>query len=399
MPLDTADGPAPLGKIVAVDDDPAILELVSLLLARRGYQVLTATDSQTALSLVASERPELVLMDYMLPDSNGLTTLRTLRDQFPDSYVIMFSGQGSEEIVVELMKAGAAEYLLKPFNNRTLVERVDGVLRLREIEQANRALQIERERLLLEIEAWNRELQERVREKTEALQRAQTEITQTEKLAALGYLSAGMAHEIRNPLNSISLFAQLLKQGIQDEEQQEYLDKVMKEVDRIDGIIRRLVDAAGRSRTVQPAVQVLEVIQTALEIFKPQIESHHIMVSLECNQPLPTLRADPAELEQIFTNLFQNALQEMTHGGQLAIAITTADNQIVVRVRDTGKGIPAELQEKVFEPFFTTKNRGTGIGLPVVRRIARLYHGDVTIEETSANGTIFRVCFPALTGA
>jgi len=398
MPLDTDDGAAPLGRIVVVDDDPAILELVSLLLARRGYQVLTATDSQTALSLVASERPELVLMDYMLPDSNGLTTLRTLRDRFPDSYVIMFSGQGSEEIVVELMKAGAAEYLLKPFNNRTLVERVDGVLRLREIEQANRALQSERERLLLEIEAWNRELQERVREKTEALQRAQTEIAQTEKLAALGYLSAGMAHEIRNPLNSISLFTQLLKQSAQDEEQQEYLDKVMKEVDRIDGIIRRLVDAAGRSRTIQPAVQVHEVIQAALEIFKPQIESHHITVSLECNLPLPPLKADPAELEQIFTNLFQNALQEMPQGGQLAIAITNPDNQIVVRVSDTGKGIPPELQEKVFEPFFTTKNRGTGIGLPVVRRIARLYHGDVTIEETSPSGTIFRVSFPALQG-
>lgn len=394
-----ADEAVPLARIVVVDDDPAILDLVSLLLARRGYQVLTATDSQTALSLVASERPELVLMDYMLPDSNGLTTLRALRDQFPDTYVIMFSGQGSEEIVVELMKAGAAEYLLKPFNNRTLLERVDGVLRLREIELANRALQTERERLLLEIETWNRELQERVREKTEALQRAQAEITQTEKLAALGYLSAGLAHEIRNPLNSIALFTQLLKQCAQDEEQQEYLDKTLKEVDRIDSIIRRLVDASRRSRTIQPAVQVHEVIQTALDIFKPQIEGHHIAVSLEYNLPLPTLKADPAELEQIFTNLFQNALQAMPHGGRLAIAITNPDNQILVRVSDTGQGIPPELQEKVFEPFFTTKNRGTGIGLPVVRRIARLYHGDVTIEATSANGTIFRVCFPALQGA
>lgn len=398
MQADVVADPAPLAKIVVIDDDPAILDLVSLLLARRGYRVLTATDSQTALSLIATEHPELVLMDYMLPDQNGLSTLRTIREQLPETYVIMFSGQGSEEIVVELMKAGASEYLLKPFNNRTLVERVDGVLRLREIEQANRALQTERERLLLEIETWNRELQERVREKTEALQRAQTEIAQTEKLAALGYLSAGMAHEIRNPLNSIALFTQLLKQGAQDEEQQEYLDKTLKEVDRIDGIIRRLVDAAGRSRTVHPAVQIHEVIQVALEIFKPQIESHHIAVSLEYNLPLPPLKADPAELEQIFTNLFQNALQAMPLGGRLTIAITNHDNQIVTRVSDTGAGIPPELQEKVFEPFFTTKNRGTGIGLPVVRRIARLYHGDVTIEETSVSGTIFRVSFPALQG-
>lgn len=392
--MDVADAAEPVARIVVVDDDPAILELVSFLLTRRGHQVATATDVRTALELVTVQQPELVLMDYMLPDQDGLSALRTIREQFPSTYVIMFSGQGSEEIVVELMKAGAAEYLLKPFNNRTLLERVDGVLRLREIEQANRALQTERERLLLEIETWNRELQERVREKSEALQRAQTEIAQTEKLAALGYLSAGMAHEIRNPLNSIALFTQLLRQGIEDEELCDYLDKTLKEVDRIDGIIRRLVDAAGRSRTIHPDVQVDQVIQSALEVFSPQIEARRITVNLRCHETPPPLAADPAELEQIFTNLFLNALEEMPHGGQLTIEVTNPEQRIVIRVTDTGGGIREELLETVFEPFFTTKSRGTGIGLPVVRRIARLYHGDVTIEQTSLHGTTFRVSFP-----
>ncbi len=393
MDHETVDPAALNARIVVVDDDPAILDLVSFLLTRRGYRVSAACDAGTALNLVAEQQPELVLMDYILPGQDGLSVLRSIREQFPATYVIMFSGQGSEEIVVELMKAGAAEYLLKPFNNRTLLDRVEGVLRLREIEQANRALQTERERLLLEIEIWNRELQQRVREKSEALQRAQTEITQTEKLAALGYLSAGMAHEIRNPLNSIALFTQLLKQGIEDEEQREYLDKTLKEVERIDGIIRRLVDAAGRSRSIQPAVQVDRVIAAALEVFAPQIEARRITVNLQCLTPPPPMKADPAELEQIFTNLFLNALEEMPPGGRLSIAVTSDDGRIVVRVSDTGGGIGSDLLETVFEPFFTTKNRGTGIGLPVVRRIARLYHGDVTIEQTSAQGTTFRVAF------
>lgn len=395
MTRDAADPAAPIASIIVVDDDTAILELVSFLLTRRGYRVTTATDAHTALGLVADGHPELILMDYMLPDLDGLSALRTIREQFPATYVIMFSGQGSEEIVVELMKAGAAEYLLKPFNNRTLVERVDGVLRLREIELANRALQTERERLLLEIETWNRELQERVREKSEALQRAQTEIAQTEKLAALGYLSAGMAHEIRNPLNSIALFTQLLSQGIEDLEQRDYLDKTLKEVDRIDGIIRKLVDAAGRSRTIQPDIQIDQVIQSALAVFAPQIETRRITVSLQCPTTPPPVKADPTELEQIFTNLFLNALEEMPQGGRLAIEISSATGRITVLIRDTGGGIPSDLLETVFEPFFTTKSRGTGIGLPVVRRIARLYHGDVTIEETSTQGTTFRVTFPA----
>lgn len=396
MNKDAADAAAPVARIIVVDDDTAILELVTLLLSRRGYQVSTANDARTALSLIANSRPELVLLDYMMPDQDGLTTLRTIREQFHDTSVIMFSGQGSEEIVAELMKAGASEYLIKPFNNRTLLDRVDGVLRLREIEQANRALQHERERLLLEIETWNRELQERVREKSNALQLAQTEIAQTEKLAALGYLSAGLAHEIRNPLNSIALFIQLLKQGIEDAEQQDYLDKTLKEVDRIDGIIRKLVVAASRSRAVQSAVQVDQVVTAALAVFAPQIESRRITVKLECTTPPPPIKADPVELEQIFTNLLLNALEEMPQGGQLTIEVGYAEGRIAVRISDTGGGIEEELQETIFEPFFTTKSRGTGIGLPVVRRIARLYHGDVTIEETSTRGTTFRVTFPTM---
>lgn len=392
--MGSIDAASPRASIVVVDDDADILELVTILLSRRGYRVLGTGSAHEGLRLIEEHRPELALMDYMLPDMDGLSTLRIVREQFPETYVIMFTGKGSEEIAVELMKAGASEYLLKPFNNRSMQDRIDGVLRLREIELANRALQVERERLLSEIETWNRDLQLRVRDKTEALQKAQAEIAQTEKLAAVGYLSAGMAHEIRNPLNSISLFTQLLKQAIEDEESHDYLDKILKEVDRIDGIIRKLVDASNRSRTVVPDVRIDRVVRSALDIFAPQIETLRTAVTLDCPAVPPAIKADPAELEQIFTNLFLNALEEMEPGGQLAIAISFDTERIVVRVADTGGGIAPEVVDRIFEPFFSTKSRGTGIGLPVVRRIARLYHGDVTVEQTSPHGTTFRVAFP-----
>lgn len=392
--MGSTDAASPRASIVVVDDDADILELVTILLSRRGYRVLGTGSAREGLRLIEEHRPELALMDYMLPDMDGLSTLRIVREQFPETYVIMFTGKGSEEIAVELMKAGASEYLLKPFNNRSMQERIDGVLRLREIELANRALQVERERLLSEIETWNRDLQLRVRDKTEALQKAQAEIAQTEKLAAVGYLSAGMAHEIRNPLNSISLFTQLLKQAIEDEESHDYLDKILKEVDRIDGIIRKLVDASNRSRTVVPDVRIDRVVRSALDIFAPQIETLRTAVTLDCPVVPPTIKADPTELEQIFTNLFLNALEEMEPGGQLAIGISFDAERIVVRVADTGGGIAPEVVDRIFEPFFSTKSRGTGIGLPVVRRIARLYHGDVTVEQTSPHGTTFRVAFP-----
>jgi signal transduction histidine kinase len=382
--------------IVVIDDDPEILELVALILSRKKFNVLTATDATSGLALIAQNHPEIVLMDYMMPDMDGLKALKVIKTTYPDSYVIMFTGKGNEEIAVELMKAGASEYLLKPFNNRTLVERIENVLRLREIELSNRALQAERERLLSEIEIWNRELQHRVDEKTEALHRAQSEVAQTEKLAALGYLAAGMAHEIRNPLNSISLFSQLLSQGLQDPEQLEYLEKILKEVDRVDSIIRKLVDASRRSRAVTQNVQLDQIVDDALAVFAPQIEARKIIVSCNCTTPPPPLTADPTEIEQIFTNLFINALEEMDQGGTLHVDITHDDRRIVVKVADSGKGISSDVVQRIFEPFFTTKSRGTGIGLPVVQRIAKLYNGDVTVESTSATGTVFRVEFPVI---
>jgi signal transduction histidine kinase len=387
------DVPA-LTTVLVVDDDPAIQSLLAMVLKRRGYQVLTAGTAADGLALLADHQPELVVMDYQMPDRNGLSALQEIKANHPGCYVIMVTGQGNEELAVELMKAGASEYLLKPFDVRTLPDRVDAVRKLREIELANRALQAEREHLLLEIESWNRELQTRVQEKTEALHRAQTEIAQAEKLAALGYLAAGMAHEIRNPLNSISLFTQLLGQGTEEPENRDYLSKILKEVDRIDGIIRKLVNAANRSRLVVADVRLDQVVQDALEIFAPQIEARQIQVVFSCPEAPAPIKADRTELEQVFTNLLMNAVEELSQKGQLSISITSPEGLIAVRVSDNGGGIAVKHLDTIFNPFFSTKSRGTGIGLPVARRIARLYHGDVRVEQTSEAGTTFLVTIP-----
>jgi len=386
--------PAALATVLVVDDDPAIQGLLAAMLLRRGYQVLTAGSAAEGLALVAAHKPELILMDYQLPDRDGLSMLQEIKTHHPSSYVIMATGRGNEELAVELMKAGASEYLLKPFDARLLPDRVDAVLKLREIELANQALQAEREHLLLEIETWNRELQTRVQERTEALHRAQSEIAQAEKLAALGYLAAGMAHEIRNPLNSISLFTQLLGQGVEEIEIGDYLGKILKEVDRIDGIIRKLVDAANRSRVVVDDIRLDQVVTDALDIFSPQIDARQLQVSFTCAEPVPPIKADRTELEQIFTNLLMNAVEELPQGGDLSIRIDSPEGLIAVRVADNGGGIASDHLESIFKPFFSTKSRGTGIGLPVARRIARLYHGDVTVEQTSENGTTFLVTIP-----
>jgi signal transduction histidine kinase len=383
--------------IVVIDDDIHILELADLILAKCGYQVFTAPTARKGMEIITARLPELVLLDYMMPEMDGLTALREIRTRFPNTYVVMFTGKGNEEIAVELMKGGASEYILKPFNNRDLVDRLDNVLRIREIELHNRSLEQEHVRLLQEIDNWNQELQKRVHEKTDALQKAQSEIAQSEKMAALGYLSAGMAHEIRNPLNSISLFIQLMRQNTTDPEQLDYQGKILKEIDRIDDNIRKLLDTSRRTRTITNDISIDRVIDNALEIFSPQIETGKIRVTRSCCDSLPPIKADPAELEQIFTNLFLNALDVMNPGGHLDIQVCEENGRVVVRVADSGGGISADTLPSIFDPFFSTKARGTGMGLPVVQRIARIYEGNIQVERTSPDGTVFRLDFPACT--
>lgn len=380
--------------ILIIDDEESIRNLVEIILESRGYSVAKAGDALQGMALVASLRPELVILDYMLPGMDGKETLTRIKAGFPDTYVIMFTGKGNERIAVELMKAGASDYMLKPFSNQDLIERVTNVLKIRRVELKNRELVLEREQLLHEIKAWNEELEARIQKESADLRKAHAEVVQSQKLATLGYLAAGMAHEIRNPLNSISLFAQLIKEGVSDTERAEYVEKIFQEVDRVDATLRKLLDTAKRPRFELTDVDIVAVIQKSLDSFTPKMNTQKVTLKFLPKNNLPGLKADPAELEQIFTNLFLNAIDEMPDGGELAVELDQDGSDITIRVSDSGGGIPEENLSSIFDPFFSTKARGTGMGLPIVLRIIRNYGGRIEVVATGKGGTTFLIRLP-----
>ncbi len=382
-------------KILVVDDEKMILDLTSLVLESRGYQAIRAQNGKTALKLVEEERPSLVLLDYMLPGMDGMTVLRKIRSKFPETYVVMLTGKGSEEVAVELMKAGASDYILKPFKSGNLLERIGNVLRIRRIELNNLELRQEKERLLQEIEKWNLELEKRIEEKTRDLENAHKEIFQAEKMAALGHLIAGMAHEIRNPLNSVSLFVQVLKPSLEDNpEDAECLDKILQEIDRIDAILIKLLATSKRSQFSPEKVSVAEIIDNVLEGLDENLKTNKILVEKDIQTIPPEILADPSEIEQIFSNLFVNSIFEMAEGGRLEIKLCHDDKRINIMVADTGRGIPPENISKVFDPFFTTKEKGTGFGLSVVLRIVKSYGGQIWIGSRAETGAVFHIQLP-----
>jgi signal transduction histidine kinase len=382
-------------KLLVVDDEHMILELTSMVLTSRGFDVSVVDNAPAGYKMIEREKPALVLLDYMMPEVNGLDALKEIRQRFPETYVIMFTGKGSEEVAVELMKAGASDYILKPFSNAKLVERIEKVLRLRTIELHNKALLQEQERLLDEIERWNRELEERVELKTSELEKAHHEVLLTEKLAALGHLSAGMAHEIRNPLNSISLFAQVLSSGLDGEpEMKSYSEKIINEVERIDAILVKLLSTSKRSPFQLRNIHIDDVLENSLQAFQEQMNAQGVVLQAEIGKKTPSILADGDELGQVFSNLFANALFEMKEGGALSVTLENDDKEVLVTVSDTGGGIPEEHLNNIFDPFFTTKERGTGFGLSVVLRIVKTYAGRINVESETGKGTTFQIWLP-----
>ena len=384
-------------KILIADDDEVIVKLTVLLLQKRGFTVLSANNGEQCLQMVADHQPALVLLDYMMPVMDGLAALKLIRSRYPDVYVVMFTGKGNEDVAVELMRAGAADYLRKPFVSESLVKRIDTVLSVRQVEIENRELIKERESLQGEIKQWNSRLEQRVREKSSELEQAHKEIIQSEKLVALGHMSAGMAHEIRNPLNSINLFAQILlsAEGL-DEENQSYVYKITQEVERIDEILIQMLASNPNDHNKQQRIDLVEIIDKVLGDYQVRISRQQIDLNLNINRKIPLIRFDPLEVEKIFTNLIGNALDEMPDGGSLTIALQADVEKIIIMISDTGQGIPTENITRIFDPFFTTKEKGTGFGLSVVLRVVNNLGGRITVDSPPATGACFLIELPLL---
>ncbi|MBK7859895.1 MAG: response regulator [Archangiaceae bacterium] len=349
-------------RVLVVDDNAAFAENLDEILADAGYQVTVAPSCAAARS-AAGRGFDIALVDMRLPDGLGTDLAGELRQHHPDAVVVLLTGYSTVEAAAAAVRAGVFAYLSKPCATDDL---------LLTLEQARRHVKLQLDK---------RELQRRA--------------LTSEKLAAVGTMTAGLSHEIRNPLNAAGLQLQVLERRIDKLDPAlrppllEPLTLVRDEIRRLDHLLEDFLQLARPRELVSRPVDLSELAGRVLDLLARDAERRGVTLERHLAQ-VPPVAGDDGRLRQVVMNLALNALEASSRGKvTMTVAAPTGAGTVVLIVDDTGPGVPPELRERIFEPFFTTKAQGTGLGLAIVHGIVAQHGGTLTVSSAPGGGARF----------
>ncbi|MBU0728482.1 MAG: response regulator [Proteobacteria bacterium] len=410
-------------SILIVDDEQQLCDLLSRLLEKESYSCRTVNSGNDAQALLAEDDFALILLDVEMPEMNGLQLQEIIRDKYPDIAIIMVSGVDDREIIFQALKNGAYGYIIKPIEQMEVIINVKNALRLRKLEIENREYQIELERL---VDERTFELRKAYKE----LQSSQEQLIQQEKLATIGHLAAGVAHEIKNPtgyigsnlgtmnkyLDKFSEFIEMQDQTVQDlpaekitelrqarkklkidfamEDARDIISECLEGVERIKKIVEGLKSFCRKEQDTSRPVNINDCMENALTVAWNELK---YKATVEKNYgDLPQVECFPNQLGQVFMNLLVNAAHAIKDQGTITITTRKDGDAVLVSITDTGCGMPKSIQEKIFEPFFTTKEDGvgTGLGLSIIKEIVAKHNGEIFLESEEGKGSTFTLRIP-----
>jgi signal transduction histidine kinase len=375
-------------KILLIENDPKDDFIIKDMLKKNKKlksKIAGVDRLSKALDLLHNENFDIILTDLDLPDSSGLNTVNKLLETIDITPIIVLTGLDDENIGNEAVKHGAQDYLVKGDVECTVLTRAMQYA----IHQKKMEIQLKRytEHLEYEVE-----------------QRA-NELIQTEKMASLGQMVAGVAHEVNNPLafiNSNTTYIEntidILKRYSEDKVFKEHLDKLrilnktnMKGIQRIANITKALLRFAMPNADNHVIADINQGIQDTLMILYYQLK-HRISIH-ENYGDIPKIECNISQLNQVFMNLIINSSQAMDEG-DIWIKTFRDDNNIYIEIKDNGSGITKDIIKKIFDPFFTTKHSGTGLGLSLCYRIINDHKGDIKVKSKPGKGTEMLIRIP-----
>lgn len=417
-------------KILIVDDEELNLKMLSRLLSCDQYSLYTAGNGKRALELAKRINPDLVLLDVLMPELDGIETCRILKSTEGTSQipVIMLTAYPDKDTKLLCLRAGANDFLAKPVDNVELQLRVKNLLEFKKhAETLKWNALLEQSKATLEVK--NRELEAALQE----IERAQTQIIQQEKMASIGQLAAGVAHEINNPVgfigsnlgtlgkyvNRFEEFIKLMDDAVQmecsDEVREEIaqnrrrlkIDDISKDInlligesidgtERVKKIVQDLKTFSHTGGSEMVSANINECLENTINVVWNEIK--YVATLRRDFGDIPLIRCNPQQLNQVFLNLLVNAAHSINKQGEIIVSTLREDDFITVSITDTGSGMSEEIQRRIFEPFFTTKEvgKGTGLGLSIANDIIRKHNGEITVASKIGTGTTFTVRIPVV---
>ena len=377
----------PRRYIICVDDDRALLEGLTQQLeaAFAGtHEVEGAESAQEAIHLIeelcgAGCIVEMVVSDQVMPGMKGDELLSVLHEKYPEMITVMLTGQaGLDSAIHAINHAGLSRYLVKPWNDDEFLMTIRELLAKYRLEQENK-------RLFRELQTAYQHLKE-----------TQEQLIHAEKLAVVGKLTAGIAHEIRNQLTILG-FAEVIRMAVPENKQvAQYVQNILDTRNRILSIVDEIRQFAKNQTQSYEKVQIslVSVANTALSIMSYDKDAKKRSI-LKDFQTSPILTINPDKIIQVIINLMRNAVQATDENGSITVVITENDSHAILDVVDNGHGIPPEHLENIWLPFFTTKGElGTGLGLDICRRILEGHHGRISCRSRVGVGTTFTIELP-----
>jgi signal transduction histidine kinase len=406
-------------RILIVDDEEAVRKVFAARLEKH-YECVPAANAQEALTLLARQQFALALLDVQMPGLSGIELLRKMIKDFPDVAVIIVSGIGRGQRVIDALRIGAFDYLIKPCDLDVLQLSVERALE-------RRALLRDGKRYKQDLEKRNEELASQKAE----LERLQAQLVQNEKMVSLGQLAGGVAHELNNPAGflysnmeslgeyasgierllaihdrmplstELAAEANAVKQELHYERLRAELPSIIADCQegarRIRDIVMNLRTFSRLDEAEVKKVDIHAGIDASIRLLSQYYNSSHITLRRDYGD-LPLVECFAGQLNQVWVNLLTNAAQAIGQGpGQVRIETGLDDGAVAVKISDTGKGIEPQDLKRIFDPFFTTKptGEGTGLGLSISYGIIESHGGVIKVESTPGKGTTFTTLIPA----
>ena len=383
-------------------------------LTGNNIQITTTETLAGALGQLQQHTPDAVLLNFFLSDSEGLATFTKVHSAVPDLPIVMLTRCENEALGLEAVRQGAQDYLVKSKFEAKILSRVIryAIERKRtgqKLVAANKELSNMNHELARSEEALRKAVEE-LRASHQELKTAQLQLIQAEKMECVGTLAAGVAHEVKNPLQTILMGLAYMGKNLAlpDETISMVLDDMKDAVRRADAIVRDLLCLSAARQIEMQAQDLNGVVEHSLCFVNYDLTRSRVLVVKDLAPGLPPVRLDKAKMEQVFINLFMNSIQAMPGGGTLLLRtrqiiwgeeaeedapgrnrFLPGERILLTELEDTGSGIAEEKLPRIFEPFFTTKTNGmgTGLGLPVSKQIVDLHGGKIQITAAPGGGT------------